>query len=78
MHIDMKLNFMHILAKLGFDGVYTIYWIKESKACHKIYWVNMHTQDFQEPKENIIWTKTLSKQRNTQECNTINVYPNYI
>ena len=31
MHIDMKLNFMHILAKLGFDGVYPIYWIKESK-----------------------------------------------
>ena len=27
----MKLNFMHILAKLGFDGVYPIYWIKESK-----------------------------------------------
>src|SRR5664279_3186309 len=30
-HIDMKLNFIHILADLGFDGVYPIYWIKESK-----------------------------------------------
>ena len=36
-HIDMKLNFMHILAKLGFDGVYPIYMIKDSKACHRIY-----------------------------------------
>ena len=35
--MDMKLNFMHILADLGFDGVYPIYWIKESKACHSIY-----------------------------------------
>ena len=33
----MKLNFMHILAKIGFDGVYPIYMIKESKACHRIY-----------------------------------------
>ena len=32
----MKLNFMYILAKLGFDGVYPIYWIKESKTCHRI------------------------------------------
>jgi len=30
-HIDMKLNFMHILADLGFVGVYPIYWNKESK-----------------------------------------------
>jgi hypothetical protein len=35
--MDMNLNFMHILADLGFDGVYPIYWIKESKACHRIY-----------------------------------------
>ena len=49
----MKLNFMHILAKLGFDGVYRIYWIKESKhAIGYIYIVNMHEQDFQEPKFN--------------------------
>ena len=54
----MKLNFMHILAKLGFYGVYPIYWIKESKACHRIYiLVNMHAQNFQEPKEDIIWTQ---------------------
>jgi hypothetical protein len=34
MHIDMKLNFMHILADLGFIRVYPIYWIKERKAWH--------------------------------------------
>ena len=80
MHIDMKLNFMHILAKLGFDGVNPIYWIKESKACHGIYiyWVNMHAQDFHEPREDIIWTKTPSKPRSTQKCNTIKGFPNYI
>ena len=74
----MKLNFMQILAKLGFDGVYTIYMIQESKACHGIYWVNMHAQDFQKPKEDIIWTKTLSKPRSTQKCNMLKVCPNYI
>jgi hypothetical protein len=31
----MNLNFMHILADLGFIGVYPIYWIKESKAHYK-------------------------------------------
>ena len=41
---------MHILAKLEFDGVYPIYMIRESKACHGIYWVNMHAQDFQKNK----------------------------
>jgi hypothetical protein len=41
----MKLNFMHILIKLGFDGVYPIYWIKESNTFHK------HAQNFQEIKE---------------------------
>ena len=30
-HIDMKFNFMHNLAKIGFGGVSPIYWIKEVK-----------------------------------------------
>ena len=30
-HIDMKLNFMHILATLGFDRVFPMYWFIESK-----------------------------------------------
>ena len=37
MHIDMKLNFMHILADLGFHGVTPIYWHKEIK--HAIKWI---------------------------------------
>ena len=36
MHIDMKLNFMHIVADLGFCGVSPIYWHKERK--HAINW----------------------------------------
>ena len=40
--------------------------------------VNMHAQDFQEPREDIIWTKTPSKPRRSQKCNTIKGDPNYI
>jgi hypothetical protein len=48
----MKLNFMHILADLGFDGAFPIYLIKESKNMpYNIHLVNMHAQDFLEPKE---------------------------
>ena len=48
----MKLNFMHILAKLAFVGIYPIYWIKESKACHMIYieQIRMH-KTFKNQKE---------------------------
>ena len=45
-HIDMKLNFMHILADLGFGGVYPIYWIKESKNAITQRRVNMHAKTF--------------------------------
>ena len=67
----MKLNFMHILAKLGFDGVYPIYWVKESKAWHRIYKyeICMHNTSNHQ-KEDITWTKTPSKPRSTQKCNT--------
>ena len=58
MHIDMKLNFMHILADLGFGGVYPIYWIKESKHAIIYTWSKYACQDLQEPKEDTIWTKT--------------------
>ena len=47
MHIDVKLNFMHILADLGFGGVYPIYWIKESKHAKTYTLVNMHAKTFQ-------------------------------
>ena len=46
MHIDVKLNFMHILADLGFGGVYPIYWIKESKHATTYTLVNMHAETF--------------------------------
>ena len=46
----MKLNFMHILANLGFDGVSPIYWIKKSSMPYNIHIVDMHVQDLQEPK----------------------------
>jgi hypothetical protein len=36
-HIDMNLNFMYILANLGFDGVSHVYWINESKETHRLY-----------------------------------------
>ena len=39
-HIDMKLNFMHILADLGFGGDYHIYWIKEIKHAIIYTWNN--------------------------------------
>jgi hypothetical protein len=43
---------MHISADLGFDGASPIYLIKESKSMpYNIHLVNMHVQDFQEPKE---------------------------
>jgi hypothetical protein len=39
----MKLNFMHILADLGFDGASPIYLIKDSKSMpYNIHLVNMH------------------------------------
>ena len=51
MHIDMKLNFMHILADLGFGGVYPIYWKQERQTCHIIYMLkNIHTKSFKNQK----------------------------
>ena len=42
MHIDMNLNFMHILANLGFDGVYPIYMSKRVKHAIGYILVSMH------------------------------------
>ena len=48
----MKLNFMHILADLGFGGVYPIYWNKKDK--HAIIYIYMlkdiHTKSFKNQK----------------------------
>ena len=48
-HIDMKMNLMHISSNLRLGGVSLIYWVKERKHANKIHEVNMHAQDFQEP-----------------------------
>ena len=43
----MKLNFMHILADLGFGGVSPIYWIKKDKNAKSIYInLNIHVKTF--------------------------------
>ena len=62
MHIDMKLNFMHILADLGFGGVYPIYWIKESKHAKTYTIVNMHAKTFKSQTRHNL-DKTPSKPR---------------
>ena len=42
----MKFGFHAHLSQLGFDGVYPIYWIKQSIVWYKIYILeNMHAQD---------------------------------
>ena len=38
----------------------------------------MHARHFQEPKDNIIWTKHQEEVTSTQECGKTNVCPNYI
>ena len=44
----MKLNFMHILADLGFGGVCPIYWIKKDKHAITIYkLVHVHAKTFE-------------------------------
>jgi len=75
----MKLNFMHILAKLGFGEVYPVYWIKESKACHRIYILSKNAcTRLLRTKGKYNLDKTPSKPRSTQKCNPMKGYPNYI
>ena len=38
----------------------------------------MHAQDFQEPNEDIIWTKHQENQEGTPKCDTTKGCPNYI
>ena len=44
--IDVKLNFMHILADLGFGGVFPIYWNKKDKHATKYILENIHANTF--------------------------------
>ena len=57
----MKLNFMHILAKLGFDGVYPIYWIKESKHVIKYTYSKCTCIKLSRTKRRYIFDKTPNK-----------------
>ena len=49
-HIDMKMNFMHISSNLRLGGLYI--GSKKESMTNKIHEVNMHAQNFQEPKPN--------------------------
>jgi hypothetical protein len=64
----MNLNFMHILADLGFHGVSPVYWINESKACHRFF--------KRQKRYNL--DKIKVKQESTQKCEATTGYPNYI
>ena len=61
----MKLNFMHILAKLGFDGVYPIYWIDEREHDIRYTYSKQPCTNFQEPKGDTIWMKHQKSQERT-------------
>ena len=50
---------------------------KKASIPKNIYKVNMHAQDFQEPKGDTIWTKHQANQEGTQRCDTEGC-PNYI
>ena len=78
MHIDMKLNFMHILANLGFDGVYPIYWIKKSKHAIRYTYSKYACTRLSRTKGDIIWTKHQINQEGTPKCDTTKGCPNYI
>jgi hypothetical protein len=67
----MKLNFIHILAHLGFVGVYPIYWNNESKACHKCTYSKYSCKRLSRTKRKYNLDETLIKSR-TNSC------PNYI
>ena len=77
-HMDMKLNFMHILADLGFGGVYPIYWIKEGKHAIIYTWSKYACQDLQEPNEDTIWTQYQEYQEGTPKCDMQENCPNYV
>ena len=51
MHIDMKLNFMHILADLGFGGVSPIYGTRKTNMPYNIYNGEYTCKVFQEPND---------------------------
>jgi len=74
----MKLNFMHILATLGFDGVFPINWINESKHAIKYTYSKYACTRLSRAKRRYNLEKPPSKPRgHTKVCMT-NGCPNYI
>ena len=68
----MKLNFMHILADLGFGGVSPIYWNqKDQHAIQYIYTRKYACIDLQEPNEIQFGRKHKANQEeSTPKCDT--------
>ena len=65
----MKLNFMHILAYLGFGGVYPIYWNEKDKNMpYNIYNSEYACKDFREPNEIQFGQKHKVNQEGTPKC----------
>ena len=72
MHIDVILNFMHILADLGFGGVFPIY-IGSRKTCmpYNIYVKEYTCKVFQEPNEIQFGRKhQINQEESTPKCDT--------
>ena len=78
MHIDMKLNFMHILANLGYGGVSLIYWSKESKHAIKYTWSKYACTRLSRTKRDTSWIKYQLNQVGTQKCDKTKSCPKYI
>ena len=69
----MKLNFTHILADLGFVGVYPIYWNKESKHAIRYTYSKYACIKLSRTKGDTIWTKHQVNHESTHKCDTIKV-----
>ena len=74
----MKLNFMHILAKLGFGGVYPIYWNKESKHAIRYTYSKYACTRLPRTKRDTNWTKHQLNQEITHKCDKKKNCPNCI
>ena len=78
MHIDMKLNFKHILADLGFGGVSHLYWTRKTNMPYNIYTNKYACIDLQEPYEIYFGRKhKVNQEESTPKCDTKGC-PNYI
>ena len=76
----MKLNFMHILADLGFGGVSPIYWNQKDKHAIIYKLKDIHTKPFKKPNEIQFGQKhQVNQEESTPRCDTkrlSNLYQN--